>query len=183
VTALLVVGGCVLLTLRPALLHAGPPTTIVIVLFVGLLVTSLHARLPAFAASGGHSPRVAGGTSSRGWLLVAGIAVFVVGRALAGGHAPQPLTMRVLALNSLAAIGEEAFFRRLVFGALESGGAALAVVGSAVLFAAVHLTLYGAWVLPLDLAAGLVLGWQRWASGSWSVPAATHVVANVLVVI
>jgi hypothetical protein len=38
-------------------------------------------------------------------------------------------------------------------------------------------------VLPIDLAAGLVLSWQRWASGSWRVPAVTHVLANVLVVI
>jgi membrane protease YdiL (CAAX protease family) len=38
-------------------------------------------------------------------------------------------------------------------------------------------------VLPLDLAAGLLLGWQRQATGSWAVPAATHVVANLLVVL
>lgn len=50
------------------------------------------------------------------------------------------------------------------------------------LFAVVHVTVYGAWVLPLDLAAGLVLSWQRWATGSWGVPAVTHVVANLLVV-
>ena len=41
----------------------------------------------------------------------------------------------------------------------------------------------GPWVLPLDLAAGPVLGGQRWASGSWPVPALTHVVANLLVVL
>jgi membrane protease YdiL (CAAX protease family) len=45
----------------------------------------------------------------------------------------------------------------------------------------VHVSLYGAWVLPLDLAAGLVLAWQRWATGSWAVPAATHVLGNLLV--
>jgi membrane protease YdiL (CAAX protease family) len=50
-------------------------------------------------------------------------------------------------------------------------------------FAAVHVTVWGWAVLPLDLAAGLVLGWQRWASGGWSVPAATHVAANVLAVV
>ena len=88
-----------------------------------------------------------------------------------------------LVLNTLAALSEEAFFRRLVYGALLPGGAAAAVVGSAVAFAAVHVTVYGPWVLALDLAAGLVLGWQRWASGSWRVPALTHVVANLLVVL
>jgi hypothetical protein len=47
----------------------------------------------------------------------------------------------------------------------------------------VHVTVYGAWVLPIDVAAGLLFGWQRWATNSWSVPAATHVLANVLVVV
>jgi len=57
------------------------------------------------------------------------------------------------------------------------------LAGSAVLFAAVHVTVYGLWVLPLDLAAGLLLGWQRRATGSWAVPAVTHAVANLLVVL
>jgi hypothetical protein len=39
------------------------------------------------------------------------------------------------------------------------------------------------WALPIDLAAGAVLGWQRWATGSWAVPAVTHVVANLLMVV
>lgn len=85
-------------------------------------------------------------------------------------------------MGTLAAVAEEAFFRRFVFGALAPGGAALALGGSAVLFAAVHVTVYGFWVLPIDLAAGLVLSWQRWASGSWGVPALTHVLANLMVV-
>ena len=51
------------------------------------------------------------------------------------------------------------------------------------LFAAVHVTVYGLWVLPLDLAAGLLLGWQRQATGSWLVPAVTHAIANLLVVV
>jgi membrane protease YdiL (CAAX protease family) len=60
---------------------------------------------------------------------------------------------------------------------------AVAVVGSAVLFAVVHLSIYGPWSLPVDVAAGLLLSWQRLASGSWHVPAVTHALANVLVVI
>ena len=50
-------------------------------------------------------------------------------------------------LNTLAAVAEEAFFRRLVYGALlRAAGAAWAVTGSAVLFAVVHVTIYGTWV-------------------------------------
>ena len=77
----------------------------------------------------------------------------------------------------------EAFFRRLVYDVLVPVGAGFAIGGTALLFALVHLSVYGAWVLPIDAAAGLVFGWQRWASGRWSVPAATHVLANVLVVV
>jgi membrane protease YdiL (CAAX protease family) len=88
-----------------------------------------------------------------------------------------------LVLNTLAAVAEEAFFRRLLYGLLAPYGPAIAVGGSAIAFAAVHLTVWGAWALPLDLAAGLVLSWQRWASGRWSVPAFTHTAANVLAVI
>ncbi len=42
------------------------------------------------------------------------------------------------------------------------------------------MTVWGWWVLPLDLAAGLILSWQRAATGRWAVPAATHVLANTL---
>src|SRR5205823_5479001 len=108
---------------------------------------------------------------------------FALGRLVGGGEPISPLTGRVLALNTLAAVAEEAFFRRLVYGALLRQGAAVAVVGSAVLFALVHVSVYGAWVLPIDLAAGVVLSWQRWASGSWWAPALTHVVANILAVV
>jgi membrane protease YdiL (CAAX protease family) len=117
-------------------------------------------------------------------VLAVGIAAFAVGRLLlAGSPPPAPATALVVALNSLAAVAEEAFFRRLVYGALLGGGPVLAVGGSALLFAAVHVTVYGLWVLPLDLAAGLLFGWQRQATGSWVVPAITHAAANLLVVL
>lgn len=116
-------------------------------------------------------------------VLVLGVTAFAVGRVVGGGHAPVPMAGRFIVLNTLAAVAEEAFFRRFVYGALERHGAAMAVAGSALLFAVVHVTVYGWWVLPLDLAAGFVFSWQRWATGRWTVPAATHVVANVLVVL
>jgi len=112
------------------------------------------------------------------------VGAFGVGRLLAVGTLPAaPLVFRSLVLNSLAAVSEEAFFRRLAYGVADVRGPALAIGTSAALFAAVHVTVWGWAVLPLDLAAGLVLGWQRWASGGWSVPAGTHVVANVLAVV
>ena len=167
--------GCVLLVLRPVLLRdGGHPTLTLTVLFVALLVAgwAWPRRTSATAPAAVRSLPVLG----------VGLVAFALGRIVGGGHAPQPLALRVVALGTLAAVAEEAFFRRLVYDALLPGGAAVAVVGSALLFALVHVTVYGTWVLPIDLAAGLLLSWQRWASGSWKVPALTHVVANLLVV-
>lgn len=171
-TPVVVLVGCVLLTARPALLRIGSPMLTVTVLFSALLVAGLVVRAPRDE----RRLRV-------GPVLVVGLGVFGVGRIVGDGAAPMPLVLHVVLLNTLAAIAEEAFFRRAVYAALAPVGAAFAVVGGAVLFALVHLTMYGAWVLPLDLAAGLVFGWQRWATGRWSVPAATHAVANVFVVV
>jgi membrane protease YdiL (CAAX protease family) len=172
--------GCAALTARPLLLSAGGhPLAVLAGLFAVLLTVSV--AWPAAAA--GAPPTPSTGTARPARVLVLGVAAFAVGRLLSSGAArPVPMGL-ALALNTLAAVAEEAFFRRLVYGTLLRGGAAAAVVGSAVAFAAVHVTVYGPWVLPLDLSAGLVLGWQRWASGSWHVPALTHVVANVLVVL
>jgi membrane protease YdiL (CAAX protease family) len=163
--------------LRPVLLRNGAhPTATLTALFVLLLAAGLvwprqaNTRIPAAA-------------SAAVPVLLVGVAAFVLGRLLGGGHAPQPLALRVVALGSLAAIAEEVFFRHFVYDALLPGGAALAVLGSAGLFAVVHVTVYGWWVLPIDLAAGLVLSWQRWATGSWKMPAVTHVLANLLVVL
>jgi len=107
----------------------------------------------------------------------------VVARLLGGGRAPVAASTVVVAQNTLAAVAEEAFFRRLCFDALAPFGTWLAIGGSAVLFAAVHVSIYGAWVLPVDLAAGLVLGWVRFAARSWRAAGLTHVLANLLVVI
>jgi len=83
----------------------------------------------------------------------------------------------------MAAVAEEAFFRRFLYGRLLPVGAGAAVGLTALAFAMVHVPAYGWAAFPVDLGAGLLLSWQRWASGRWTVPAATHVLANLLVVI
>jgi membrane protease YdiL (CAAX protease family) len=166
--------GVVALLARPWMLPAGAPHDGRVLLFAVLLVAGLawplrpaaveddRRRLPVLVP------------------LALGCAAFVAGRALLG-LPPRPGDLAaVLALNALAAVAEEAFFRRLVYGVLVPYGTAAAVLGSAVLFAVAHVTVWGLWVLPLDLAAGLLLSWQRAASGRWTVPAATHVLANAL---
>jgi Type II CAAX prenyl endopeptidase Rce1-like len=170
--------GTALLAARPALVAAtGAPVPTLVALFVALLGLGVLLPLPRAAAvrpSLRVRPVVA---------LAVGCAAFALGRAVAGGVAVAPATAFVLATNTLAAIAEEAWFRRLWFGLLAPVGPGFALVGSTVLFALVHMAIYGVWVLPLDLAAGAILGWQRWTTGSWTVPAATHVVANVLMVL
>jgi len=172
-----VVVGSVALLARPWLVDLPlDPVTVLVALFVVLGLVGATWRLPAPAdARPGPVPA---------WLALGlGVGAFGAGRLLAVGTLPAaPLVLRSVVLNSLAAVSEEAFFRRFAYGLAAARGPLLAVVTSAVAFAAVHVTVWGWAVLPLDLAAGLVLGWQRWASGRWSVPAATHVAANVLAV-
>lgn len=114
-------------------------------------------------------------------LVVIGIGVvaFAMARVI-GTPLPAPVNALTVGATVVAAIAEEAFFRRLVYGWLAGAGEPLAIAGAAALFAIVHLPAYGAQVLPLDLAAGVLFGWQRWATGGWVAPALTHVAANVL---
>jgi membrane protease YdiL (CAAX protease family) len=113
--------------------------------------------------------------------LCAGIAALFAARLVAGTAFPVRTGAWGVELNALAAIAEEAFFRRYLFARLAQYGAAAAVLGTAAVFALVHLPAYGSAALPVDAGAGLLLSWQRWASGRWEVPAATHLAANLLV--
>ncbi len=111
--------------------------------------------------------------------LALGVAAFVFVR-LRVVALPYAVTMAAGGASLAGAVAEEVFFRRLVYDALARWGAPVAVVGAAIAFAAIHVPAYGVMVIPLDLAAGLVLGWQRSVTGTWTVPAITHVVANLL---
>ena len=100
-------------------------------------------------------------------------------------HGAGRLVVRVapaaVAASVVAAVAEEIFFRRLVYGWLvTTWGAAVAICGSALAFAVIHVPVYGFAVLPIDTAAGLLLGWQRWMTGGWSASGLTHVAANLI---
>ncbi len=162
--------GCVALAARPAASLEG----LLVIVAVG--VAGVLVPLPPVS-----SERSAGEPALRQWLIVFGLgaAAFVIARRLATPvHAPS--TLIAAGATALAALAEEAFFRRLAYGWLAKWGAAVAVVGAAIIFALVHIPGYGTRVVPLNLAAGLLLGWQRWASGGWSAPALTHALANLL---
>jgi len=122
------------------------------------------------------SPPVPG--ANRWGILFVGLGPFLLVR-LFGPPLPAALTAMTVITTTAAAVAEEAFFRRFVYGWLATRGAATAVIGSAALFALIHVPIYGVGVVFIDFGAGLVFGYQRWASGGWSVPAATHAVANL----
>jgi membrane protease YdiL (CAAX protease family) len=78
------------------------------------------------------------------------------------------------------ALGEELLLRGALFAAIdEAVGVKTALVVTTVVFALVHVPLYGMHALPLDLAVGLWLGGLRVASGDVAAPATAHVVADL----
>lgn len=134
-------------------------------------LASLVVPTPAERASSPLSPTA---------VLAIGLAAVAIATVAAGTPVPSPGGAATLPLGVLAAVAEEALFRRAAYGRLIRFGAPVAVVASAALFALVHLPAYGTTALPVDLGAGLLLSWQRWASGTWAVPAATHAAANLV---
>jgi membrane protease YdiL (CAAX protease family) len=115
-------------------------------------------------------------------VLAIGVGTFALAAAIGRPALHISFDGPALAITMLAAVAEEAFFRGFLYGRLARFGAPVAVTVSAAAFALVHATGYPPAALWVDFAAGLVFGWQRWATGSWTVPAATHVAANLMVV-
>jgi hypothetical protein len=170
--------GCGVLAARPALLgFTSRPTAALALLFGALLIVGLIVPVPQVVVVGALPRRTFALTTA------IGVLAFAVGRALISGHAPTSLTLTALLLNTLAAVAEEVWFRRLCFGLLAPVGPGYAIAVTSVLFAVVHVSTYGFVILPLDLAAGVLLGWQRAVTGSWAAPATTHVLANLFVLL
>jgi membrane protease YdiL (CAAX protease family) len=171
------VAGVAALLARPWFLPAGVAVEWRVAFFLVLGATGLAWRQ-------NRSPSPGHGAGLSLAVLGAGVLVFGLGRAVVEVPLRPSALAVAVALNALAAVAEEAFFRRYLYGLVDDRyGTVAAVLVTAGAFALVHVTVWGWWVLPLDLAAGLVLSWQRAASGRWSVPAATHVVANTLAVL
>jgi membrane protease YdiL (CAAX protease family) len=116
-------------------------------------------------------------------VLALGAVAVVATARIAGPPIPSPWGGLALPLSVLAAVVEEALFRRVAYARFERFGAVVAIVGSALLFGLVHVPAYGLAALPVDVGAGLLFGWQRWASGTWTVPATTHAFANAVVML
>jgi membrane protease YdiL (CAAX protease family) len=160
-----------------------------------LLLRATAWRLPAATGVllGGYLALAAAGAWAAGrqtrgplpWpaALAVGLAAVAAVTAMAGPAPPARAGAAAAALGLAAAVAEEALFRGALYGLLERAGPLLAVAGSALAFALVHVPFYGTSAFPVDLGAGLLFAWQRQASGRWTVPAATHAAANLLVVI
>ena len=162
------VAGCLALAARPAMTWPAFGVT---------LTVGAAALLAPTLAADEHGSAIA-------WIVVTAIAVgaFATIR-LSAAVPPAPWSARTALTVVGAAIAEELFFRRFLYGALLRRGVAFAIAGSALAFALVHIPAYGAHVFPIDLAAGFVLSWQRWASGTWTSPAVSHIVANLMVIL
>jgi membrane protease YdiL (CAAX protease family) len=170
-------------------LAARVPSTWAVLVTAGVGVVGLLAPVEALSAP---PPRPLRPASAASWLtaVAVGLIAMLIAARLPGmlGMAPHGAGRIVVraapaavAASVVAAVAEEAFFRRLVYGWLASSwGTAAAICGSAVAFAAIHVPVYGFAVLPIDTAAGLLLGWQRWMTGGWSASGLTHVAANLI---
>lgn len=163
-TALAIALGCLALASRPLAWRS--VATLVLVGVIGLLGPVAVREQRAGRAR---------------WLAATGLgaAAFLAARMIDVPIA-RPFAFAAVGMHVLAGFAEEAFFRRFVYGWLARWGVVLAIAGSAALFALVHVPQYGLAVLPIDLAAGALLGWQRWTTGSWTAPAVTHAIANLL---
>ena len=169
--------GLAFLLARPGL-EALPPGARTGVLAAGYLALALAAGAAAAEGQRGEAS-----ASRAGIVLAAGVAVVGLAAVLARPVPPVPGGTVALGLGVLAAVAEEALFRGALYMLLRRRGVLLAVAVPAVAFALIHVPSYGLAALPVDLGAGLLFGWQRWASGRWTVPAATHAAANLLAVI
>ncbi len=169
-TAGLVAAGAALLLIRLWLPALGTTGRLVGLTLILLAVLAGSLLVPATPDRARLSPAV---------VLSAGLAAVTLAIATGGRPVAAPYAAWALPLALLAAVAEEALFRRAAYGALQRHGAIVAVGVTALAFALVHVPLYGVAAFPVDLGAGLLLSWQRWASGTWTVPAATHAAANL----
>jgi membrane protease YdiL (CAAX protease family) len=160
--------GCVALITRPS---PAPGTEAVLVMTYVVLIIACVIVPPV-----GESAMI---VRPAAVTLVGSVAI-VIGDYSAGSIPSPAAGSSALMLGVLAAVSEEALFRRTLFALLEPAGPLTAIIGSAGLFALVHVPAYGTQAIPIDLGAGLLLSWARWASGRWQAPAVIHAVANVV---
>lgn len=136
------------------------------------------------AASAYGSPRIVLDRRQIVWGLAAAGVLCVPSALTRFGHAGVALPLeafpRWAAVVTVVAVAEEMLLRGALYElVLHWRGERAAIILTAIAFAALHVPVYGWHVLPIDLAAGFVLGLTRAGSGSVTAPAITHVVADL----
>lgn len=164
-----------LLVLRPGLAGVGEPGRSLLLGVVLSTILGVSLAVPGARRCVRLSTAVA--------VFAAGIGALGLASVMSGPRPPVPWAATAVPLSLLAAVAEEALFRRVLYQRLEPRGVVVAVLGAAVAFALLHVPLYGWAVFPVDLGAGILFGWQRQAAGTWTAPAGTHAVANLLAVL
>jgi membrane protease YdiL (CAAX protease family) len=97
-----------------------------------------------------------------------------------GARAPASTLTWWVPLVTVVAAAEELVFRGVLFEAVRArGGDAIAIAVTALLFAAIHVPLYGATAFPIDLCVGVFLGCLRVGTGGVTAPLIAHVVADL----
>ncbi len=85
-----------------------------------------------------------------------------------------------VAATTLVATGEELVLRGTLWRwAAAAGGDAAALIATSILFALIHIPIYGTAVVPLDFGVGLLFGGLRLWFGGPAAPAAAHVLADL----
>lgn len=94
--------------------------------------------------------------------------------------APAAAFVPWVSVTILVASTEEIVLRGALFDELDARlGAIAAVFATSVLFALMHVPLYGWHVVPLDLGVGLWLAGLRLATGGIAAPAMAHTIADL----
>lgn len=106
----------------------------------------------------------------------------LLGRWAAGHVVGLPFAAfpRWATVVTVVAVAEELLLRGVLYDVLSRWhGQAIATVLTATAFALLHVPVYGAHVLPLDLSVGLVLGALRGVSDTVAAPALAHTLADL----
>jgi membrane protease YdiL (CAAX protease family) len=99
----------------------------------------------------------------------------------ADSHRPGGNYWQWALVVSIVAFAEELFLRGTLFGVLlRWKGEVVAVVVTSLLFALLHVPLYGWHVVPLDVAVGVWFSVLRLVSGSYLTSAFAHITADLL---
>jgi membrane protease YdiL (CAAX protease family) len=179
---LLAIGLAAIVALRWAATSAGFDALLVGLLF-GAALLALVAIGGARDIVGRPSPRsiLAGVAFGLALVGVAWLGPLIGGAVIPSGMGRPAAPFLPWALVTLVvAAAEEAILRGVVFSRLmRARGTVLALATTTVLFALLHVPLYGWHVVPLDLAVGLGLGGLRLGTRGIAAPAVAHVVADL----